>query len=67
MTIRLNGEPREVSDGSTVQQIVEWLGVNPLMAAVEVNVDIVARDRYRTMVLHEGDVMEVVHVVGGGA
>lgn len=66
MRILLNGELREVPDGATVQQLLESLRVNPLMVAVEVNVDVLARDQYPARVLRDGDTVEVVHMVGGG-
>lgn len=67
MTLTVNGATQEVSAGTTVRQLLEALGINPLMVAVEVNVDIVARDRYAATVLRERDVVEVVQMVGGGA
>lgn len=65
--ITVNGAPRQVPDGSTVAQLLALLQVHPQLVAVEVNVDIVARDRYVATVLREGDVVEVVQMVGGGA
>ncbi len=67
MTVQVNGDPRDVTDGATVQQLLETLGVNPLLVAVELNLEILTRDRYPTMGLREGDVVEVVQIVGGGA
>ena len=67
MKIRVNGEDREISEGSTVQQLLETLGVNPLMVAVELNVDILSRGQYSSALLKEGDQVEIVHMVGGGA
>lgn len=67
MTITVNGERREAADGTTVAQLLAVLAVNPLMVAVEVNVDIVARDRYAATALRDGDAVEVVQMVGGGA
>ena len=67
MTVVVNGERRDVRDGATVTQLLESFGVNPQLVAVEVNVDIVRRDQYPTTVLRDGDAVEIVHMVGGGA
>lgn len=64
--ITVNGEPREIAEGTTVSQLLESLGVNPQLVAVEVNVDIVPRGQYSTTVLRQGDAVEIVHMVGGG-
>jgi thiamine biosynthesis protein ThiS len=46
---------------------VEILGMKVDRVAVELNRDIVPRDRWAETVLHEGDRLEIVHFVGGGA
>lgn len=67
MTLAVNGERRDVPAGTTVQHLLDSLQVNPLMVAVEVNVDVLPRARYHTTVLREGDTVEIVQMVGGGA
>ncbi len=66
MTIRLNGELREVADGITVAELIAELGLRGKRIAVEVNRDIIPREEYATVCLHAGDVVEIVHFVGGG-
>ncbi len=67
MTIIINGEPRELPDALTVSQLLGLLGVKPEHVAVEVNRGLVPRAQHPTQNLHEGDVLEVVTLVGGGA
>ena len=67
MQLAVNGKPREIEGQPTILQFLEANNVNPLIVAVEHNGDIIKRDRYGEVVLHEGDVLEIIHVVGGGA
>ncbi|MDX2016331.1 MAG: sulfur carrier protein ThiS [Planctomycetota bacterium] len=62
----MNGTPREVPEGTTVQQLVELLGLGGQAVAAEVNKRLIPRkDRAQTP-LAEGDSVELVSLVGGG-
>ncbi len=67
MKLVINGDSREFADGLTLSQLVEELGMRGDRLAVELNRDIVARARWAETVLHDGDQLEIVHVVGGGS
>jgi len=64
--VTVNDEPRELPDGATVAELVAALGLGPRRIAVELNRDIVPRATYADRRLHDGDVVEVIHFVGGG-
>lgn len=66
MEIILNGEPLDLPDSSTVQDLVDHLQLNRQRLAVEVNLEIVTRSRYAEHYLQEGDKIEIVHAIGGG-
>ncbi len=66
MTIRLNGETRELRDGLSIAGLLDELGLSGRRLAVERNRDVVSRDSFATTVLCAGDVVEVVQFVGGG-
>ncbi len=66
MTLHINGEPREFSDGLTVATLVAQLGMKPDRVAVELNLQIVPRSQWEATMLKQGDKLEVVHFVGGG-
>jgi thiamine biosynthesis protein ThiS len=69
MKLQINGEERDFPDSSAsfaLAALVEALGMKPDRVAVELNRDIVPRDRWAQTPLHEGDKLEVVHFVGGG-
>ncbi len=67
MRLTVNGKPRETSGPITLLGYLESLGINPQIVAVELNGEIVKRPRYGEVVLHDGDVLEIVRMVGGGA
>jgi thiamine biosynthesis protein ThiS len=64
--VRLNGTERSLEDGTTVARLLEELGKSPQWAAVERNRDVVPRAAFATTALADGDVLEIVHLVGGG-
>lgn len=66
MEIRLNGDAREIGAGTTVAALLREIGLADRRVAVEVNRDVIPRDAYETVQLGAGDVVEVVHFVGGG-
>lgn len=66
MTLQINGEPRQFAAGLTVAGLVEELGMKADRVAVELNREIVRRERWPMAELHDGDHLEIVHFVGGG-
>jgi sulfur carrier protein len=69
MKVHINGEERDFSGSSTpftLSALVDTLGMKADRVAVELNRDIVPRDRWAETHLNEGDRLEIVHFVGGG-
>jgi sulfur carrier protein len=66
MQITVNGDAHEVADGLTVRALVEQLGLTEGPVAVERNREVVPRAEHTRTVLTAGDVLEIVHFVGGG-
>ena len=66
LDITLNGKPEAVEEGSTVSGLLESKRVNLGRVAVELNRRSLRRDEYATILLAEGDALEVVTFVGGG-
>ncbi|HYM75996.1 MAG TPA: sulfur carrier protein ThiS [Candidatus Dormibacteraeota bacterium] len=68
MKLHINGEEKTFDSAvPTLAALVETLGMKPDRVAVELNREIVPRDRWEGTHLNEGDRLEVVHFVGGGA
>ena len=67
LTLVVNGERREVAEGTTLGALLTGLGLDPRLIVVEHNREIRRdRDAYDAVALEDGDVLELVHFVGGG-
>jgi len=66
MVLTLNGEERAVPDGVTVRGLLLHLELGSGPVAVEINRDVVPRAEHATRAVAPGDVVEIVHLVGGG-
>ena len=66
MTLQINGEKREFPDALTVADLIESLGMKGDRVAIELNLNILPRERWASTELHHGDRLEIVHFVGGG-
>lgn len=65
LSLTVNGEPRRAAPG-TVADLVRSLELDPAKVAVERNGLIVPRSTLAQVTLADGDVLEIVHFVGGG-
>ncbi|HVW26578.1 MAG TPA: sulfur carrier protein ThiS [Polyangiaceae bacterium] len=66
MDLTVNGEQKSVPDGLTVRGLIEHLGLTDGPVAVERNREVVPRAAHAETPLAAGDVIEIVHFVGGG-
>ncbi len=67
MTVIINGEPRELAGPVTVADLLASLGFDSAKIALERNLEIVPRSTYGATVVGDGDRLEIVHFIGGGA
>jgi thiazole synthase len=67
LQITLNGEVREVPGPLTVAQLLRYLGLKTEFVAVEMNRVLVTRARQAETAVSQGDVLEIVTLVGGGS
>ncbi len=65
MTVKVNGQDRDVTDGTTVLALIEQHNLTPQKVAVELNRRLIRTEKYDT-VLKGGDEIEIVTFVGGG-
>lgn len=65
--ITVNAESRSFPDPLTVAELIRTLGKDPSKLAVEVNRDVVPRAEHPARQLRDGDAVEIVTLVGGGA
>jgi sulfur carrier protein len=67
MQIILNGQKKEIPAGLTVEELLRHLAIKPERVAVEINEEIVRKAAYAATAVKEGDRVEVVQFMGGGA
>jgi thiazole synthase len=65
ISLTINGEPRRAAPGS-IADLVRSLELDPAKVAVERNGEIVPRSTLAAVEIAQGDVLEIVHFVGGG-
>lgn len=66
MLVQVNGQQRDVPDGCTMAALVDMLKLEPKWIAVERNKRIVPRKSFGDTPVADGDVIEIVTLVGGG-
>ena len=68
MKITANGKPAEATDNITVNELLMEMKVEtPEYVSVELNGDILDREAFATTVVSDGDVVEFLYYMGGGA
>lgn len=65
MTVKVNGDPRDLPEGETLRALVARYQLTPEKVAIELNRRLVRSEKYDTA-LKDGDEVEIVTFVGGG-
>lgn len=66
MKIHINGEEKEIAQGLSVAGLLDELQIRPARVVVELNRTILSRESHGSTSLKDGDMLEIVHFVGGG-
>ena len=66
MQVIINGKHTKLTDVKTVETLIKHLELSGRIA-IEINQQIIPRAEYATHTLTDGDVIEIVHAIGGGA
>ena len=66
ITLQVNGESQSCLPQTKLPQLLEQLKLNPRLIAVEYNGEILHRQFWTETLIHEGDKIEIVTIVGGG-
>ncbi len=66
MQLTINGSERSINDAGNVEEMLRELGLDPRGVVVELNRTIVRRADIAATPVRNGDVVEIVHFVGGG-
>lgn len=65
MTVKVNGDSRDLPDGETVRALVARYNLAPEKVAIELNRRLLRSEKYDSA-LNDGDEVEIVTFVGGG-
>lgn len=66
IALQVNGETRNCASDTPLPKLLQQLGLNPRLVAVEYNGEILHKQFWDTTQMQEGDILEVVTIVGGG-
>ena len=64
--IQLNGDPYEINGRTNLNELLNKLKIQKNKVAIEVNGEIIQKDKYQNLVLRKDVKVEIVHFIGGG-
>jgi len=64
--IQLNGDSYEIKNGSNLEELLNKLKIQKNKVAIEVNGEIVEKNKYPNLILNRDDKVEIVQFIGGG-
>ena len=64
--IQLNGDPYEINGRTNLNELLNMLKIQKNKVAIEVNGEIIQKDKYQSLILRKDDKVEIVHFIGGG-
>jgi sulfur carrier protein len=67
MRISVNGKSREIECETSLAAFLQAHGIDPRLVAVAINGDVIPKADYERARVRDGDEVEVVRMVGGGA
>ncbi|MCK4739743.1 MAG: sulfur carrier protein ThiS [Deltaproteobacteria bacterium] len=66
MQIKINGDKRQVRDRISISELLEELNIERQGIAVEQNKVVIPKSEHNEKIISEGDVIEIIQMVGGG-
>ena len=64
--IQLNGDSYEINKGTNLNELLNKLKIRKNKVAIEVNGEIIEKNKYLNLILNKGDKVEIVQFIGGG-
>tara|TARA_B100000029_G_scaffold437122_1_gene452091 strand:+ start:7 stop:225 length:219 start_codon:yes stop_codon:yes gene_type:complete len=64
--IQLNGKLYEINTGTNLNELLNNLKIQKNKVAIEVNGEIIDKNKYSNLILNKNDKVEIVHFIGGG-
>ena len=65
MQVIINGEKTFLEGVRTVENLIEYLELEGRLA-IEINREIIPRSDFDSHLVNDGDIIEIVHAIGGG-
>ncbi len=66
MNVHINGKLESLPTDCSISTLIEQMALEGKRIAVELNLDIVPKSEHLQTQLKEGDIVEIVHAIGGG-
>lgn len=66
MQVIINGQQTSVQDAVTVEGLIKHLALEGRIA-IEINREIIPKSKFDSHLINDGDIIEIVHAIGGGA
>ena len=67
MYLTVNGKIYDnLIDNMTMQDLLDYLKLPANKIAIERNREIVSKSSFNTAILNDGDIIEIIHFIGGG-
>jgi len=63
--IQLNGDPYKINTGTNLNELLNRLKIQKNKIAIELNGEIVEKNKYPNLILNKGDKVEIVQFIGG--
>ena len=64
--IQINGSSYEINNGTNLYELLNKLKIKKNKVAIEVNGEIIEKNKYPNLILNKEDKVEIVHFIGGG-
>ena len=66
MKLFINGEKKEFNEDVTLIQIIKELKIENKIMAIAINMEVVIKDQWNTVILKKNDKIDFLEFVGGG-
>lgn len=66
INVTVNGEKQHINAGTSVSSLLSMMNISPQRVAIEYNMEILDKNKFDSVLLKEGDSLEIITFVGGG-
>ena len=67
MKILINGKSEKIKDGLTIKKLLELKKIRKEVVTIELNNEIIQKEKYAITILNDGDILEFIYYMGGGS